>query len=96
MATVTGFDTLNTLLHNTSKLSRSTPVTQTYFLVATWQHPETGKTYTFKTPIRNRAKFPIGSSVAFLVDYQNPRMHCLEDTLNAFTRPHDETRPAQG
>lgn len=96
MATVTRFDTINSSVYNFGRSSRPKHVPQKiYFLVATWQHPETGKMYTFKTPVLECDKFPIGSPVPFLVDYQNPRMHCLEDTLNAFTRSTNETPPLE-
>ncbi len=95
MATVTGIDTFDTHAYRFGRSSRPTRVPRkTYFLVATWQHPQTGKTYTFRAPIMNRDKFPIGSSVSFLVDYNNPRRHRLEDMLSAFTRPVDEPPPA--
>ena len=96
MATVTGIDTFDTHAYRFSRSSRPTRVPRkAYFLVATWQHPQTGKTYTFRAPIMNRDKFPIGSSVSFLVDYNNPRRHRLEDMLSAFTRPVDEPPPAK-
>jgi hypothetical protein len=96
MATVTGIDTLNTHGYSFSGSSRPTRVPRkAYFLVATWQHPQTGKTYTFRAPIMNRDKFPIGSPVPFLVDYNHPRWHCLEDMLGAFTRSNDEPPPAE-
>ena len=96
MATVTGIDTLDTHAFNFGRSSRPTRVPQqAYFLVATWQHPETGKTYTFKAPIMNRDKFPLGSSVPFLVDYNHPRWHRLEDMLGAFTRSDDEPPPTK-
>jgi len=94
MATVTGINTLDAHAYNFSGFSRPTRVPQqVYFLIATWQHPQTGKTYTFKAPIRNRDRFPIGSSVPFLVDYNHPRWHRMEDMLGAFTRPGDEPPP---
>ena len=96
MATVTGFDTYESHTYNFVRSSRPTRVPQqVYFLVATWQHPETGKTYTFKAAIQNRDKFPIGSSVPFLVDYNHPRWHRLEDMLGAFTRSDDEPPPTK-
>ena len=96
MATVTGFDTYESHTYNFGRSSRPTRVPQQiYFLVATWQHPETGKTYTFKAAIQNRDKFPIGSSVPFLVDYNHPRWHRLEDMLGAFTRSDDEPPPTK-
>lgn len=52
-------------------------------LVAHWQNPQTGKTYVFKTPIRHPDKFPVGSSVPFLIDPQKPgwwhRLENLQD-----------------
>jgi len=94
MATVTGIDTFDTHGYRFSGSSRPTRVPRkAYFLVATWQHPQTGKTYTFRAPIMNWDKFPIGSSVSFLVDYNNPRRHRLEDMLSAFTRPVEEPPP---
>src|SRR5947208_2153340 len=32
-------------------------------LVTHWQNPQTGKTYSFKTLVRNPDKFPVGSSI---------------------------------
>lgn len=61
---------------------RRTPVT-IHQLVARWQHPQTGKTYVFKAPIRNVEKFPVGSTVPFLIDLKNPRWwHRLENVQN--------------
>lgn len=58
---------------------RRTPTT-IHQLVARWQHPETGKTYVFKAPVRNVEKFPVGSAVPFLIDPKNPRWwHRLEN-----------------
>ena len=58
---------------------RRTPVT-VHQLVAHWQHPQTGKTYVFKVPIRNVEKFPVGSTVPFLVDPKKPKWwHRLEN-----------------
>jgi hypothetical protein len=95
MATITGIDTFDTHGYRFSGSSRPTSVPRkAYFLVATWQHPQTGKTYTFRAPIMNRDKFPVGSSVSFLVDFNNPRRHRLEDMPGAFTRPIDEPPPA--
>jgi hypothetical protein len=52
-------------------------------LVARWQHPQTGKTYQFKALVRNPDKFPVGSSVAFLIDPQHPKWwHRLENLQN--------------
>ncbi|GHO98943.1 hypothetical protein KSF_089910 [Reticulibacter mediterranei] len=52
-------------------------------LVARWQNPQTGKTYVFKTPVRNPDKFPVGSSVPFLIDPKNPKWwHRLQDLQN--------------
>ncbi len=52
-----------------------------YSLVARWQNPQTGKTYTLRSPVRNAEKFPVGSPVAFLIDPQHPKRHLL-DTRN--------------
>jgi hypothetical protein len=49
-------------------------------LVVRWQNPRTGKTYLFKTLIRNPDKFPVGSSVPFLIDPEHPKWwHRLEN-----------------
>lgn len=54
--------------------------TTSHQLVTHWQHPQTGKTYSFKYIIRNPDKFPVGSSIAFLIDPQNPKWwHRLEN-----------------
>ncbi|HEX6482532.1 MAG TPA: hypothetical protein VF043_27120 [Ktedonobacteraceae bacterium] len=81
MATVTRIETFevrSSIVHpeQQAKLPR-----QMYRLIATWQHPETGKSYTLKAPIRSPENFPIGSSVAFLVNYDNPRWHRLDDPM---------------
>jgi len=49
-----------------------------YHLVARWQNPQTGKTYTLRSPVRNAEMFPVGSSVIFLIDMQHPRRHLLD------------------
>src|SRR5215470_11167685 len=46
-----------------------------YRLSARWQHPETGKVYTLRGMVKDPSKFPVGSSVPFLVDYNHPRWH---------------------
>jgi hypothetical protein len=49
-------------------------------LVARWQDPRTGKTYSLKAMIRNPDKFPVGSSVPVLIDPEHPRwLHRLEN-----------------
>jgi hypothetical protein len=49
-------------------------------LVAHWQNPQTGKCYAFKAFIRHPERFPVGSSVPFLIDPQHPRWwHRLEN-----------------
>ncbi len=52
--------------------------TKVYHLVARWQNPQTGKTYTLRSPVRNAEMFPVGSSVFFLIDTQHPRRHLLD------------------
>ena len=49
-----------------------------YSLVARWQNPQTGKSYTLKSPIRNAEQFPVGSPVFFLIDAQHPKRHLLD------------------
>jgi hypothetical protein len=49
-----------------------------YMLFAEWQHPETRNVYTFKSMVRDQAKFPVGCSVSFLVDMDHPRWYRLE------------------
>ena len=79
MATVTRIETLQ--VRSIGRPSQQVKSPQMYRLIATWQHPETGKPYTLKAPIRSPENFPIGSSVSFLVNYDNPRWHRLEDPM---------------
>ena len=58
-----------------------------YHLFARWQHPETGKVYTLRGMVKDPSKFPVGSSVPFLVDYDNPRWHRMEDLGGGQTSP---------
>ena len=65
-----------------------------YRLVARWQHPQTGKGYTLRAPIPQPENFPVGSSVNFYVNLDDPRIHRLADVLGAFT-PIDSHSPSQ-
>src|SRR5215469_7675319 len=73
MATVTRIETLEVpLTYFTGRSSQhAKPPRKIYRLHASWQHPQTGKTYTLKAPIFYPDKIPIGSSVSFLVNYDN-------------------------
>ena len=66
-----------------------------YRLVASWQHPQTGKTYTLKAPISYPERFPVGSSVDFFVNYDDPRVHRLADMMSAFTPIDSNSPPSQ-
>jgi len=90
IATVTRIETLETRsLGNSSR--RTMPTRTMYRLVATWQHPQTGKSYTLRATIRHPDRFPIGSSVSFLVNYDNPRWHRLEDLMmDSYTNINDQ------
>ena len=66
-----------------------------YRIVATWQHPQTGKTYTLVAPTSVPDRFPIGSSAAFLVNYNNPLIHRLQDVAGAFTPLSNDQLPSQ-
>jgi hypothetical protein len=47
----------------------------TYILSAQWHDPKKDRIYTFSTPIPDPDKFPIGSSVPFLIDPNDPNYH---------------------
>lgn len=66
-----------------------------YRLIANWQHPLTGKTYTLRAQISQPDRFPVGSSVNFLVNYDDPRFHQLTDVLGAFTPIDSNSPPSQ-
>lgn len=72
---------------------QTTPKT-IYRLVASWQHPQTGKMYTLKAPISHPERFPIGSSVDFFVNYDDPRIHRLADVLGAFKPIDSNSQPS--
>ena len=92
MATVTGIEALETRPLGSSA-QHARPPWKMYRLLASWQHPQTGRTYTLKAPIRSPEKFPIGSSVSFLVNYNNPRWHRLEDLLMEAYTPIKKDQP---
>ncbi len=54
-----------------------------HHLVTRWQDPQTGKTYTLKGIVKNPDKFPVGSSIPFLINAQHPRWHRLENMQDA-------------
>ncbi len=66
-----------------------------YRLVANWQHPQTGKTYTLTAPISHPNRFPVGSSVNFFVNYDDPRFYSLADVSGAFTPLENNQSPSQ-
>lgn len=45
-----------------------------YRVVARWQNPRNGKTYTLKTMIQHPEKYPTGSTISLLVDARHPRL----------------------
>ena len=58
-----------------------------YRLSARWQDPRTGKTYALKSMLMDPTKFPVGSSVAFLVNPRHPGwLNRLENLPDAFLR----------
>jgi hypothetical protein len=73
---------------------RQTTTRTMYRLVASWQHPQTGKTHMLRASISHPKRYPVGSSVNFLVNYDDPRFHQLADVLGAFT-PIDSKSPSQ-
>ena len=98
MATVTHIETREARLTRLtgSSSQHAKPPRKLYRLNASWQHPQTGKTYTLKAPIFYPEKFPIGSSVSFLVNYDNPRLHRLEDLMmEAFTPIKNDQPPEE-
>jgi len=49
-----------------------------YYLIATWTHPRSGRTYTFWTWIMNsKPAYKKGSLVPVLIDPQNPKRFAL-------------------
>lgn len=81
MATVTRIKTLETqpfTYDSENHTFRKQAPTKAYHLVARWQDPQTGKTYTLRSPVKDADKFPVGSSVPFLIDAQHPRRHVLD------------------
>ena len=83
-----------------SSITLTTPIRvempgKIYRIVATWQHPQTGKIYTFTAHTSFPDRFPIGSSVAFLVNYDNPLSYRLLDIMGAFTPTSSDQPPAQ-
>jgi hypothetical protein len=96
MATVTRIETFETRSISIGSASQhDKPPRKMYRLLASWQHPQTGKTYTLKAPIRSPEKFPIGSSVSFLVNYDNPRWHRLEDLMMEAYTPINNDQPLE-
>jgi len=95
MATVTRIETFE--VHSIGRRSQQAKFPRKmYRLNATWQHPETGKAYTLKAPIRSPENFPIGSSVSFLVDYDNPRWHRLDDPMmEAYKAINNDEKPEE-
>jgi len=86
MATVTRLDEheVRSIPIGSSPKARSLP-RKYYRLSAYWQDPRTGKTYTLRSMILDPAKFPVGSSVAFLINPKHPRwLHRLENLQDAF------------
>jgi hypothetical protein len=53
-----------------------------HHLITRWQDPQTGKTYTLKGFVKNPDKFPVGSSVHFLINAQHPKWHRQENMLD--------------
>ncbi len=47
--------------------------------IYSWEDPLSGKVYTLKSVVKDPEKFPVGSSVAFLIDPAHPRWHCIEN-----------------
>ena len=92
MATVVRIETRETHSITFGSPTRVVPTRKTSRLVATCQHPQTGKIYTLMAPISFPDRFPIGSSVAFLVNFDNPLSHRLMDITGAFT-PMDSDQP---
>ena len=92
MATVTRIETFEARsIGRSSQVSR--PPRKIYRLVASWQHPKTGKTYLLKAPIRDPDKYPVGSSVSFLVNLDHPRWHRLEDWMREVYNPIKDEQP---
>jgi hypothetical protein len=82
MATVTRIATYQVgpaIIDTSGVKDRGTFSRKIYRLSARWQHPETRKVYTLRGMVKDPSKFPVGSSVPFLVDYDNPRWHRMED-----------------
>ncbi len=90
MATVTHIATSQVgppIIDTSGVKDRGTFPRKIYRLSARWQHPETGKVYTLRGVVNDPSKFPVGSSVPFLVDYNNPRWHRMEDLGGGQTSP---------
>ncbi len=86
MATVTRLDEheVRSISIGSSPQARNLP-RKYYRLSARWQDPRTGKTYTLRSMIVDPTKFPVGSSVAFLINPKHPRwLHRLENLQDAF------------
>lgn len=93
-ATVTRIETFEARsIGRSSQVGRSPR--KIYRLVASWQHPKTGKTYLLKAPIRDPGKYPVGSSVSFLVNMDQPRWHRLEDWMKEVYTPINNDQPPQ-
>ena len=86
MATVTRLKEhrIRSISIGASPQARNVP--RKYFcLSARWQDPRTGKTYTLRGIIVDPTKFPVGSSVAFLINPKHPGWwHRLENLQDAF------------
>src|SRR5258708_23257599 len=70
MATVTPIATSQVgppIIDTSGVKDRGTFPRKIYRLSARWQHPETGKVYTLRGVVNDPSKFPVGSSVPFLV-----------------------------
>lgn len=87
MATVTRLDEreVHAISIGSSPPTRNLP-RKYYRPSARWQDPRTGKTYTLRSMIVDPTKFPVGSSVAFLINPQHPRwLSRLENLQDAFS-----------
>ena len=91
MATVTQIKTHNTwtVTYENNKIRRDVP-RPLHQLFARWEDPLTGKVYTFKSVVKDPEKFPVGSSVAFLIDPAHPRWHRMENMQDIGNRRFEE------
>jgi hypothetical protein len=91
MATVTQIKTRDTwtVTYENNKIRRDAlrPLHQ---LFARWEDPLTGKVYIFKSVVKDPEKFPVGSSVAFLIDPAHPRWHRMENMQDIGNRRFEE------